>query len=182
MLFIALLLRAWLVQMKSFNVTARALADDLLVFATGFQALNRFTLAFQATLQHMVGLGGRTSAPQNRLFASFAKHRTWLSRHLWPTIDVQVPVVARMGDLGTELVITNKLSAKVSKSRLLRASHTLWKIARLPLDLHRKSLFIQQCAQQRFLWLRSCTHPRGRHRRVYITVSSLPFAIYTHAL
>ena len=87
MIFVALLLRAWLVQMRSFQVTARALADDLLVFATGSQALSKFAAAFQTTLQHMLDLGGRVSAPKSKLFASHHSRRDWLRRHLWAPIS-----------------------------------------------------------------------------------------------
>ena len=82
MMIVALLMRAWMLQMASLGALPKALADDLLLVTTGTNALRRFAQAFQATIHHLHDMGGRIASAKSILFSNNSKVRTWLARKL----------------------------------------------------------------------------------------------------
>ena len=63
MMIVALLLRAWALEMKEMGLHPRVLADDLQVVATGEQHLDDFVAGFDATHKHLESMGA-TLTPQ----------------------------------------------------------------------------------------------------------------------
>ena len=70
MVFISLLLRAWMVQMTSLHAVPRTLADDLMVLTSGSRALHLFKRALIATMSHLFDLGGKLAAKKSKLFST----------------------------------------------------------------------------------------------------------------
>ena len=70
MVFISLLLRAWMIQMKALHAIPRTLADDLLVYITGSRALHLFRGAMLATMRHLFDLGGGLAPTKSKLFTT----------------------------------------------------------------------------------------------------------------
>eukprot|EP00973_Karenia_brevis_P076976 10689113-Karenia_brevis.AAC.1 len=70
MCFISLLLRPWLLQMRSLGLKARSLADDL--FVTVFDR-------YDMTITHLHDIGGKVAPAKSTLFALHLEHRAWLS-------------------------------------------------------------------------------------------------------
>ena len=64
MVVTSLLLRAWVKQMQRHGVTPRILADDLQLMCHGKDHLERFTLGFNKTFQHLEDLGGEVGTQQ----------------------------------------------------------------------------------------------------------------------
>eukprot|EP00973_Karenia_brevis_P055130 7666161-Karenia_brevis.AAC.1 len=83
MLFVALYLRPWILQMRHLQALPRALADDILLITVGPDALLKFSNAFNCTLVHLTDLGGRISSHKSKLFSTFAKFRRWLQAKNW---------------------------------------------------------------------------------------------------
>ena len=68
MIFIALLLRPWSLQISEFGATARTLADDLLVILSGSQKiLTVFTHVFHLTMVHLHDLGGKIAPSKSKI-------------------------------------------------------------------------------------------------------------------
>ena len=100
MLFISLYLRAWILQMRQYQLKARTLADDLFLSVIGQRCLSIFQFAFALTIQHSVDLGGRISAHKSTVFATCHTHKTWLGSYLWPCMLATIRVVGHIRDLG----------------------------------------------------------------------------------
>ena len=64
MMVVALLTRAWVMQMRRAAVEPRVLADDLLIMATGDHSLKLFQYAYNATRKHLEDMGAKV-APEN---------------------------------------------------------------------------------------------------------------------
>ena len=130
MLLVTLLLRAWLVQIIAAGAQPRALADDLLIMAHGPDALPLFAQAFQASLEHLIDMGGKIASAKSTLFANNSSMRYWLQRKKWDLVGSVMPVVNSFRDLGSSLTIGVASSTKLSKLRLNKASNTLRRVFR----------------------------------------------------
>eukprot|EP00973_Karenia_brevis_P063293 8798217-Karenia_brevis.AAC.1 len=141
MVFVSLLLRAWLVQMERLQTFPRTLADDVLLMTKGTRALNQFHHAFAITIQHLQDLGGRIAPNKSLTFATHAKHRHWLGGFVWPQLGGVIDVVHSFRDLGSQLTLVNAVSTKVSRDRFKAATSTLERISRLPHSQQQKTIF-----------------------------------------
>eukprot|EP00973_Karenia_brevis_P093384 12417085-Karenia_brevis.AAC.1 len=99
MLFITLYLRSWCIQMYSIGANPRTLADDLLVNSSGSRALHVFQAAFEATITHLLDLGGKLSAHKSKVYATLSTHRSWLTTYQWQGLQQLIPVVHCLRDL-----------------------------------------------------------------------------------
>ena len=63
MMVVAIIMRAWIMQMRSLAVKPRLLADDLQLISTGPRHLHNFEYAFNKTHAHLEDMGARI-APQ----------------------------------------------------------------------------------------------------------------------
>ena len=61
MMVVALLLRAWIIQMNRVGVEPRVLADDLLLMATGDRSLPLFEYAYNLTHKHLDDMGAKVA-------------------------------------------------------------------------------------------------------------------------
>ena len=138
MLFVSLLLRPWLLLVTHLQVQPRALADDLLLVAVGPDSLVRFSVAFQASIHHLLDLGGRVASMKSTIFSNSSDFRHWLSRKKWDGIHSQVPVVTHLRDLGSSLAVGNTMATRLSKACLQCATCILHRVFRLPHQLPTK--------------------------------------------
>ena len=139
MVFVALLLRPWQLQMISMGAIPRTLADDLLLMAKGSRALHLFSRAFDATMVHLQDLGGRIAPSKSKIFATISDHRQWLAAYLWPAIHETISVVHHMRDLGASLSTTFVSNTSISRDRLRKAIGGLKRIRHLPFAMRQKS-------------------------------------------
>ena len=103
MMIVALILRAWIVQMKTMAVTPRVLADDLQLISTGTRHLENFEFAFTKTHKHLADMGAKLAAQKSLTFSSEASAREWLKEHKWRRAACKNPVVTNCRDLGAHL-------------------------------------------------------------------------------
>ena len=132
MLFVALFLRVWLVQILQAGLAPRALADDLLITAHGHDALPRLAQTFQDSLEHLIDIGGKNASSKSTLFSNNADVRSWLQRKRWELVNSTMPVVCNLRGLGASLAVGSSASTKLSKARLQHATHTLYRVFALP--------------------------------------------------
>ena len=152
MIFISLLLRAWMLHIAIFAVTVRTLADDLMIISRGDRALHNLPAAMDATFQHLSDLGGKLATSKSKLFATMRKHRSWLASHVWPHSGTLIPVVGNIRDLGSALSFTLARCTSYSKNRLFQAIATVLRIGKLPHSRDEKAKFFIASGHSRGLY------------------------------
>ena len=80
---VALLLRTWIIQMRSMNVIPKVLADDVLVMATGRRMIRQYTKALNYTHQFLQDMGSKVAPGKSYNFASTNIGRRWLKETWW---------------------------------------------------------------------------------------------------
>ena len=100
MAVIALLMRAWIVQMKEMSVNPRLLADDLQLVGTGAKHSEKFQRASDKTHMHLEDLGARIAPDKCNAFSSNEAARRWLRKHRWRRLGKKVKVINDCRDLG----------------------------------------------------------------------------------
>ena len=83
MAVIALLMRAWIVEMKQLAVSPRLLADDLQLISTGSRHANNFELAYNRTHLHLEEMGAKIAPQKCSTFSSGKSTREWLRKLKW---------------------------------------------------------------------------------------------------
>ena len=83
MMIVALLLRAWTLEMKEMGLHPRVLADDLQVASTGEQHLDVFVAGFDATRRHLESMGAKLAPHKSIVFSTEGTARNWLKQHCW---------------------------------------------------------------------------------------------------
>ena len=106
MMVTAILTRAWIMQMKSYAVYPRVLADDLQVISVGERHLEHFEYAFTKTHKHLADMGAKMAPQKSMTFSSDAASRNWLRTHRWRRSQQTIPVKTDCRDLGTHLNTT----------------------------------------------------------------------------
>ena len=84
MMFIALMMRPWLIIMQSQNIKPRTLADDLLILAYGPNHRADLINATQATRDYLADMGAKVATSKSILFASTEQTRLYLKKFVWP--------------------------------------------------------------------------------------------------
>ena len=79
MMVLALLLRPWILQMRSVAAQPRTLADDLLIMATGTGHLEQFEYNSNLTHKHLYDLGAKVAPNKCYTFSSEASARKWFN-------------------------------------------------------------------------------------------------------
>ena len=80
MMVVALLTRAWVIQMQRAAVEPRVLADDLLIMATVEDSLSLFVFPYNATHKHVEDMGANVAPKKLLTFSSNAANRRWRQR------------------------------------------------------------------------------------------------------
>eukprot|EP00973_Karenia_brevis_P028654 3952066-Karenia_brevis.AAC.1 len=108
MVFVSLLLRAWITQMIAHDMQPRTLADDFLLTTkldtSPQHALSRFSTNLCRTMEHIQDIGGRIAPSKSKVFATMASHREWLKTFVWIPLGTTIEVTLQMRDLGSHLV------------------------------------------------------------------------------
>ena len=79
MMFVALLMRAWICTMKTFVVMPRVLADDVLIVAAGVDMLRKHAHALNQTHIYLQAVGARVAPTKISNFASCTKAKCELA-------------------------------------------------------------------------------------------------------
>ena len=103
MMVVALLMRAWVLQMKSLGVKPRVLADDLQILACGEDHLEKFVHAFDMTHAHLAAMGARLAPHKSVVFSSNGSTRNWLRQHRWRYVGRTIEVLSNCRDLGAHI-------------------------------------------------------------------------------
>ena len=114
---VALLMRAWIMKMRSMQVAAKVLADDVLVVAKGRRMLRQYTKALNYTHQYLQDMGSKVAPSKSYNFATTEIGRTWLKETWWKKIQSNITVVKDLRYLGGHLSTAAKLSRATIEAR-----------------------------------------------------------------
>ena len=117
MTVVALLMRAWSIEMRTKQVDAKVLADDVLMVVKGRRMLRQFTKALDYTHQYLQDMGSRIAPAKSYNFASTVIGRKWLEETWWKKIQSNITVVKDMRYLGGHLSTTTRMSRATIEAR-----------------------------------------------------------------
>ena len=124
MAVVALLMRAWIMEMRHCAVQPRLLADDIQTYSTGGRRLENFRYAYDRTHLHLQQMGANVAPNKCNTFSSEASARKWLKEHRWRRVGKKISVINDCRDLGAHFNATGgkKVGATVTQR--------MWKTAR----------------------------------------------------
>ena len=154
MMVVALLLRPWLLQMRSLGMQPRILADDLQVISTGSRHLERFEHAYSKTHEHLEDMGARIAPQKCSTFSSDTVAREWLRRHRWRRLHQTVPVVNDCRDLGAHLNATSSMKGTTLSERMRTTTNSVERLDMFSGSYEKKCSRNQRTnAPQSFVWM-----------------------------
>ena len=145
MCFVALLLRPWIMKMRSMpNTKPRILADDLLLIQEGgAKHYDDFCDAFDQTQEYLLDLGSNNSAKKSFLFSTDPNMRQLLKHKNWDALGTTLKVELNFRDLGGHLNSTNAINAITLTNRLIGAIQGIERLTRTPLSYETKQHIIR---------------------------------------
>ena len=117
MTIVALLMRAWAIELRVMHVDTKVLADDVLIVAKGRRMLRQYTKALNYTHQYLQDMGSKVAPSKSYNFATTELGRKWLAGTWWKKIQSNIEVVKDMRYLGGHLSTTAKLSRATIEAR-----------------------------------------------------------------
>ena len=135
MMIVALLMRPWLVLIKSMHVEPKVLADDVCIIAKGRRIISKPAKALEATHEYCQDFGARIAPTKSYSFATTQKARDWLQRTRWKTIETVLLVVQDFRYLGAHMNTTGRKANSTGDARWSRGLAQLGKLKRLGADI-----------------------------------------------
>ena len=131
MMIVALILRAWTLEMKAMGLNPRVLADDLQVVATGAEHLDTFVKGFDATHKHLECTGAKLAPHKSVAFSTEGTARNWLKQHCWRRVGRTIEVLSNCRDLGAHVNFSKYVKYETTlTARLRKAASYVRRIAR----------------------------------------------------
>ncbi len=139
MMFVALLMRPWIIMMRNANVFATLLADDVLIISVGSRMVGRFAKALDRTHEYLMDMGSRVAPSKSYNFSNSTLAREWLHQTLWPHINTQIDVVKNFRYLGAHLCTGANRHSKTLRSRWTNALTQLRRLRLCPAETMAKA-------------------------------------------
>ena len=137
MMFIALIMRPWVVLMQvQQRVRPSVLVDDIMLLANGHGMIDSFVSAMNATHSYLIDLGAKLAPKKSFNFASTKEAMQLLGKKVeWEKLDGdKVQVSSAFRYLGTQISADIKLSEQIVSDRFAKATAMARKLVRLPLS------------------------------------------------
>ena len=132
MMIIMLLLRAWIIEMRTTTVKPRDLADDLMMIAAGDKHEDKIKAVVEGAYDYMQDMGAKVATQKSILFSSCPATRRRLRKHVWKC-GKRIPVVGHARDLGAHLAVSNRSYSATLRTRLQQTTKMVRKIGKLPI-------------------------------------------------
>jgi len=117
---------------RAMRATPRALADDLLVFATGDEHEAIFSRVYEATLDYVKAIGAKLAPTKCYTLSTIAATRAKLRCHVWAGLGKSVPTKCSFRDLGGQLNFGIRLTGATVNNRIATAIAYVEKICKMP--------------------------------------------------
>ena len=141
MAMLGLLMRPWVLRMRTAGLGARLLADDFQLWAEASHGKSEGELlgeGLEQTFEYLTKIWGRAQPTKSRIAASSAPARRALARREWGPDKLKVKVVQHLRDLGAHLDSTARAVAPTLTGRLHEATRAAHSTASLPTSLPTK--------------------------------------------
>ncbi len=153
MMFIAFLLRPWIVQLEEAGANPRVLADDLLVDGEGEDHEAIFKRAYDFTHVFLKDVGAKISPSKSWTYSSERTTRAKLRTHQWEHLQNNTIAVHNGArDLGCHLCTTAVLNSPTLTARINEAILTCNRIRRTAFPPHKKALMVRMVVLTKALY------------------------------
>ena len=142
MMVLGLTMRPWILKCRTLNVTPRALADDILTLAQGYNHLQHTIIATEFTFRYLKDIGAKGAPNKSYTFSSCPTSRKYLSNITWKTTNTTIKTTTSTRDLGGHLSTSTSLKSNTLNQRLRDARTTTNKVARIPTTNNNKITII----------------------------------------
>ena len=128
MLFVAFLLRAWILLVQDIGGQARVLADDLMAYAAGDDHENLFKKIFDVTHEYLEDMGAKVAHKKSYTFSTSRTTRARLRGHVWEGVKATIKVVNQARDLGSHINFGCRMVGTTITCRMEKALDKIMKI------------------------------------------------------
>lgn len=132
MMFVAFHMRPWLMEMHQRNITAKILADDVILIAKGEHMLRDFPEALEATHRYLHDMGAIVAPTKSLNFTSSKAAKLWLEDTTWIAINAKIKVVNDLRHLGGHISTNDNMSNSTLNDRMSNGINQLHKLRYLP--------------------------------------------------
>ena len=140
---VALIMRPWIVKMKTFaGIKCYILADDVLMIGIGMKMLTNFAGALNATHSYLHSMGAKVAPDKSYNFGSCLKARNWLTDTRWKYIDSCIHVISDFRYLGAHLTTRHGTGSSTLDKRWDKAKQQLRKLRFCPATAEAKAKVI----------------------------------------
>lgn len=112
MMHVALIIRPWIIIMRTLGAACFILADDVLILAKGERMVAILARAINFTHKRLQSMGARIAPSKSCNFASTPGPTTWLKESWWNEISDSIEVVKDFRYLGAHLSIKGNPEAQ----------------------------------------------------------------------
>ena len=162
MMFIAFLLRPWIILMRKIKAVPRILADDILDYAQGEGHEKKFKDAFDITHSFMKDIGAELAPTKSTTFSTNRKTRQRLRDHNWERSGQKIKVVVHARDLGSHLTTAVTMCAPTLTNRMVEAAQLINRIARTNLTTTMRAHVIRMAGIAKGLYGVECSAENGQ--------------------
>ena len=92
MMMAALIMRPWIIIMRTCGAACLILAGDILIMAKGKRMMGMFAKALNATHKYLKAMGGKVAPSTSYNFVSNSQATRWLNRTWWEHIEATFKV------------------------------------------------------------------------------------------
>ena len=143
MAMVALIMRPWIVIMRTFgDIRCFILADDVLILAQGQHMLGQFAKALNSTHDFLQQMGAKVAPNKSYNFASGRKEAKWLSQTTWEYIGATIEVVTDLRYLGAHLTTRQEPSSATLEARWVKGLNQLKRLRFCPAAVEAKVAII----------------------------------------
>lgn len=154
MMIVAIILRAWIMQMKSLGVQPRLLAGDLHLLSIGTRHPEHVVHAFDKTHEYMEDMAAKIAPQTCYACSTNTTAREWLRSHRWRRIQRTIPVVNAMRDLGAHWCLGGRQVASTLTRRMLDTTNSLEGLDKFKAPFEKKVATIRATLiPKRALWM-----------------------------
>ena len=139
MLMVALIMRPWIVMMRTIHgVSCYILADDVLLLAEGASMVGKLAEALNATHEYLNDMGAKVAPAKSYNFTSSKKAAAWLTQTTWDHIGAKIKVDTDFRYLGAHLTTRHSPTSATMDARLEKALTQLKRLRYVPADVEAK--------------------------------------------
>ena len=114
------------------NITAKILADDVILIAQGEHMLRDFPEALETTHNYLHEMGAKVAPAKSLNFTRSKTAKTWLADTTWIAIDAKIKAVDDLRYLGGHISTKGNMRNSTLNDRLLKAIEQLRTLRYLP--------------------------------------------------